>query len=175
MLIRGQYIAERLHTEGPSFLSIHDPNMQREIRQDSMLTFEERMQYLIKLLCFYKSKCEDFMKGTQAEEIVACPKQKLQSCRVNLMQNKGRAVVIRKGREAKRAAEAAEAEQDDMDALPQSTHVDGGDAQVTVHDRAATTAEVDGPDGDVDMEDNDVIVTTNDIGVPCSTKPNGEI
>mgnify|MGYP003624105396 CR=1 FL=1 len=175
MLIRGQHIAERLHTEGPSFLSIHDPNMQREIRQDSMLTFEERMQYLIKLLCFYKSKCEDFMKGTQAEEIVACPKQKLQSCRVNLMQNKGRAVFIRKGREAKRAAEAAEAEQDDIDALPQSNHVDGGDAQVTVDDRAATTAKVDGPDGDVDMEDNDVTVTTNDIGAPSSTKPNGKI
>jgi hypothetical protein len=149
--------------------------MQREIRQDSTLTFEERMQYLIKLLCFYKSKCEDFMKGTQAEEIVACPKQKLQSCRVNLMQNKGRAVVIRKGREAKKAAEAAEAEQDDMEALAQSTHVDGGDTQVAVDDRAATTAEVDGPDGDVSMKDNDEVPLVNDVGVPCSIKSNGKI
>ncbi|KAH7092420.1 hypothetical protein FB567DRAFT_588699 [Paraphoma chrysanthemicola] len=164
------HIAERLHNEGPSFLSIHDLHMQKEIQQDCKLTFEERIQYLVKLLCFYKSKCEDFMKGAQSEEIVACPKQKLSACKINLKQNKGRAIVLKKGREANAAETAQDGQEEDF-AQADSVAGDGEDLHSSGEETATAKAVSHLAEGGVTMHDaDDSIIQTNEIN-PAATAP----
>jgi hypothetical protein len=96
-------IAVRLHTLGPSSLPIHDKGMHDLIKQDRMLTFEQRRLHLREFMCFFKSRCEDFMKGTAMVESVAAPKQKLRSCLPNKRLNLRRAVWIKNGQEAQEA------------------------------------------------------------------------
>ncbi|KAH7066394.1 hypothetical protein BKA63DRAFT_571765 [Paraphoma chrysanthemicola] len=116
----------------------------KEIQQDCKLTFEERMQYLIKLLCFYKSKCEDFLKGAQSEEIGPChsPQQ---------------------GREAN-AAEAAQDAQEEKNAQADSVADDGDDLQNSGEETAAAEAGSNGAEGDITIHDADVsVVQTNEV------------
>ena len=72
------------------------------------------MQYLIKMLCFFKSKCDTFMKGSSLEETIAQPVQKLLQALANRDQNDKRAEVIAAGRKAgrKRAGSRSPARND---------------------------------------------------------------
>ncbi|KAJ4364145.1 hypothetical protein N0V83_009600 [Neocucurbitaria cava] len=95
------HIAEALHSHGPKVLSIYDRVTLHYIKKDMNLTFEERMEYLIKMLCFFKSRCDVFMKGSGLEEIVAQPFQKLSQALSNRGQNDRRAEYLAAGRKAK--------------------------------------------------------------------------
>ncbi|CAO2649828.1 Nn.00g011200.m01.CDS01 [Neocucurbitaria sp. VM-36] len=95
------HIAEELHNRGPNTLSIYDRETLKNVKKDINLTFEERMQCVIKLLCFFKSKCDAFMKGSTLEETVALPLQRLTQALTNRDQNDKRAKIIAAGRKAK--------------------------------------------------------------------------
>jgi hypothetical protein len=83
---------------GPSCLSIHDPAIEDTIVKEGMLTFGERIDYIIDLLALYKSRCEDLMKGSALDETVAMPQFKLRCAAQNKQNNKFKADLILKGR-----------------------------------------------------------------------------
>ncbi|KAF2844624.1 hypothetical protein T440DRAFT_374288, partial [Plenodomus tracheiphilus IPT5] len=92
------HTAEMLHRYGPQILTIFDHNTYEELNRDSALTFEERMEYIIKMLCFFKAKCDSFMKGTCTEELVAAVRVKFAMALGNRKQNDRRAPLIQYGR-----------------------------------------------------------------------------
>lgn len=51
--------------------------MLKDIKKARTWTFAQRMEYVIKLVCFWKSRCEAFLVGTGIEECVAKPYQKV--------------------------------------------------------------------------------------------------
>ncbi|KAF2027778.1 hypothetical protein EK21DRAFT_91286 [Setomelanomma holmii] len=146
--------AERLHNEGPSFVRIYDPVILKNIEKDSHLSFEERIRHLVKLLCFYKSKCEDVMKPGQLEDIVASPRTKLQNCKENKKNNTERSEMLAKGREVKKAAKEAQ----DRNAPTTKSAGDDDDGEdeeaITVNDDT-TILDHSGIDDKTEQEDTD--------------------
>jgi len=63
-----------------------------------MLTFAERIDYIIELLALYKSRCEDLLKGSALGETVATPQFKLRCAAQNKQNNKFKAGLILRGR-----------------------------------------------------------------------------
>lgn len=81
-------------------MNISDPNSHKDMYKDRGLKFEQRIQYLVLMLTFYKSRCEDLMKGTATEELVASPRQKYMSSKANKRNNGRRQVQLALGKEA---------------------------------------------------------------------------
>ncbi|KAF1846237.1 uncharacterized protein K460DRAFT_406455 [Cucurbitaria berberidis CBS 394.84] len=131
-------IAEKLHIHGPNILSIYDRETLRNIKRDINFTFEERMQCLIKMLCFFKSRCDAFMKGSAMEETVAQPLQKLTQALTNRNQNDKRAKIIAAGRKVRKdlREDTATPDRDELD-----NNVDTGAEQPLIEPRATQAPE----------------------------------
>jgi len=87
-------------------MNISNINSRKDMNKDRKLKFEERIQYLVLMLTFYKSRCEDLMKGNGIEELVASAKRKYLGSKTNKHQNGKRQVVLIAGKEATRAKKA---------------------------------------------------------------------
>ena len=83
--------AERLHTQGLNIFPIYSKKAVSQAVSEQELTFAERIETLIELLCFFKARCDAFMKGVGNEEIIANPRSKLRSSIENRKLNDNRA------------------------------------------------------------------------------------
>ncbi|KAF1352797.1 hypothetical protein EJ07DRAFT_183270 [Lizonia empirigonia] len=93
--------AELLHTRGITSFAIYDPAILKEVEKTSAWTFEVRMRYLIKLLCFWKPKCVQLMKANGLEELVANPLEKMEEALINDRFNGERQDLLNDGRAAR--------------------------------------------------------------------------
>ncbi|KAH7377309.1 hypothetical protein BKA66DRAFT_422476 [Pyrenochaeta sp. MPI-SDFR-AT-0127] len=91
-------LAENLHNHGANVLGIYDRDALSQIKKEIKFTFEERMSLIIKMLCFFKSRCDAIMKGNAMEEAVAYPMLKLVQIMANRVSNDRRAVLLAAGR-----------------------------------------------------------------------------
>jgi hypothetical protein len=71
------YIAENPHLYGLGFFSIYDTVKCINLKKVSQLTFQARMELLMRNFCFFKSKCNVLMRGDGVQLIVAGPSVKL--------------------------------------------------------------------------------------------------
>jgi hypothetical protein len=84
-------LAERLHREGPSVLSIRDPNYVVHIKNCAKLTFDQRMRVITTLAYQWKARCDGLIKGDTIQTVVAAPLEALQSAVNNWAANAKRA------------------------------------------------------------------------------------
>jgi hypothetical protein len=70
-------LMERLHREGPSALSIRDPNNFPTITASAHLTFKERLTFIATLCSEWKARDNALFKGTTLETTVATPLEAL--------------------------------------------------------------------------------------------------
>jgi hypothetical protein len=84
-------LAERLHREGPSALSIRDPNYVVHIKNCAKLTFDQRMRVITTLAYQWKARCDGLIKGDTIQTVVAAPLEALQSAVNNWAANAKRA------------------------------------------------------------------------------------
>ena len=75
-----------------------------DIRDTSEYTFQVRLNYLIKLICFWKSRCEDFKIGNRMQECVALPHKKMLAALSNKKMNANRQAWLDEGRAVSEAA-----------------------------------------------------------------------
>ncbi|OAL57327.1 hypothetical protein IQ07DRAFT_675360 [Pyrenochaeta sp. DS3sAY3a] len=68
---------ERFHQDGLSCVRTYDREALKAIKKEISCTFKDRMENLILLLWFFKSKCDTVMGTTTLEDIVAQPSNKL--------------------------------------------------------------------------------------------------
>lgn len=73
--------------------------MLAEIKKTSQYTFAKRMEHVLKLICFWKTRCEDMMQANGFEEIVGMPFKKMIDAVANADMNRLRQVTIEKGRD----------------------------------------------------------------------------
>jgi hypothetical protein len=83
-------LAERLHVEGPSALSIRDPNYVTHIKNCADLTFIQRMRAITTIAFQWKARCDGLIKGDTVQTLVAAPLEALQSAVNNWKANKER-------------------------------------------------------------------------------------
>jgi hypothetical protein len=83
-------LAERLHVEGPSALSIRDPNYVTHIKNCADLTFIQRMRVITTIAFQWKARCDGLIKGDTVQTLVAAPLEALQSAVNNWKANKER-------------------------------------------------------------------------------------
>jgi hypothetical protein len=88
-------LAEQLHREGPSALSIRDPNYLLQIRASAHLTFEQRVRVIATLAMEWKARNDGLIKGDTLQTTVAAPLEALHSARANAEANKHRAEQLR--------------------------------------------------------------------------------
>jgi hypothetical protein len=84
-------LTERLHREGPSVLSIRDPNYVVHIKNCAKLTFDQRMRVITTLAYQWKARCDGLIKGDTIQTVVAAPLEALQSAVNNWAANAKRA------------------------------------------------------------------------------------
>jgi len=111
-----QDIATKLHINGPSSLHIWKPETLADIKKTSYYTFEHRMENVLKLISYWKTRCEDMMQNNGFEEIVAMPFKKMVDAVNNADMNKSRQNILEMGRKV---------------ASPQAKSSDVGSAGVT--------------------------------------------
>jgi hypothetical protein len=83
-------LAERLHVEGPSALSIRDSNYVKHIKNCADLTFVQRMRVITTIAFQWKARCDGLIKGDTVQTLVAAPLEALQSAVNNWKANKER-------------------------------------------------------------------------------------
>jgi hypothetical protein len=116
----------RLHTRGISSLSICDPTVLAEAALTHNWTFERRIEHLINLLCYWKTKCLALIKGNGLAEFVATPLSHMEGSLTNFEYNNKHQEVIEPDRTVQGhsaddqanvsvAVESAEAEQEKKD------------------------------------------------------------
>jgi hypothetical protein len=88
-------LAERLHREGPSALSIRDPNYVPHIKSCADLTFVQRMRVITTIAFQWKARCDGLIKGDTIQTLVAAPLEALQSARNNWKANKERTTLYK--------------------------------------------------------------------------------
>lgn len=93
-----QDIAVKLHIDGPSSLHIWKPETLADIKKTSYYTFEHRMENVLKLISYWKTRCEDMMQNNGFEEIVAMPFKKMVDAVNNADMNKSRQNILEMGR-----------------------------------------------------------------------------
>jgi hypothetical protein len=100
--------AEQLHLYGLSCFPIYDPSTYDNLRKDSQLTFQKRMEYLIENLCFFNLKCNAILKGEGVELLVAGLRVKLTMASGNRKQNVHRSEQQRLGKAVMHEREKAQ-------------------------------------------------------------------
>jgi hypothetical protein len=91
-------LAERLHLYGLGHFPIYDKATYDNLKKDSQLTFQQRMELRITSSCFYKSKYDAVLKGEGVELLVADPCVKLDLACGNHKRNVRRGEQERLGR-----------------------------------------------------------------------------
>jgi hypothetical protein len=105
-------LMERLHREGPSVLSIHDPHYYDRIRASADLTFGERLKVVAVLVMQWKARNDGLIKGSTLQTTVGAPLEALSSANHNFSHNKDRATKLQSAKE----------HEDDADAPKLSSH-----------------------------------------------------
>lgn len=72
-------LAEQLHREGPSILSVRDPHYLAQIKSSGHLTFIQRIRVIASLLIEWKARCDGMIKGDRLHTTVGAPLEALQS------------------------------------------------------------------------------------------------
>ncbi|KAI0583866.1 Metallopep domain-containing protein [Pyrenophora tritici-repentis] len=127
--------AEHLHKCGLNSFPIYDQVVIGKILCEQNLTFVQRMRALIKLLYFFKSRCDAFMKGVGNEDTIANPQYKLKQSVENRLLNDARAIekatnremrgiVTKKGRTNKTPAMVVEEGHEDVEVGDGDTETD---------------------------------------------------
>jgi hypothetical protein len=91
-------IAERLHTYGPSSLSIYDNETLQIAHKSRDLTFEQRIDNICALLRLSKSRCFSLLKNENLETTVSAPAQRIAGLKTNFTQNGRRQKYLVAGR-----------------------------------------------------------------------------
>lgn len=99
-------MAERLHTNGPTELSFYDKEFQKKFEKTKAWTFGERIDKVVELVTYYKSRVNTLMKGGVTERYVAIPEDIIKDSETCLRNNVNKAVDIALGR-ALKATKAA--------------------------------------------------------------------
>jgi hypothetical protein len=73
-----QHLAKKLHREGPSVLSIRDPNFLAQLKAPGHLMFGHRIRVLAKLVLAWKARADGLIKGDSLRTTVGAPLQALQ-------------------------------------------------------------------------------------------------
>jgi hypothetical protein len=120
-------IAERLHREGPSSLSIYDSEAMKTVWKSRGLTFAGRIQKLVELLRLSKARCFSLLKGESLYTTVGAPAQKYSSTTTNFDQNGKRDELIAAGRPLVKKKKAANlsAHQNDVPKAEGTAYVNG--------------------------------------------------
>jgi hypothetical protein len=95
-------LTESLHRKGPSVLLSFDKEFWNKATKTESWTFAERMNKIVELLSFSKSRCEKVLGGTGVQTVVANPEILIKTTKGNLRQNGKRQRVLEAGRAAKK-------------------------------------------------------------------------
>lgn len=95
-------LAERLHRQGPHVLNSFDPTFWVQAAKTRGWTFQKRIQSIVDLLMYSKSRCEKLLGGAGLQPVVTNPIGLKSATKGNLKQNRKRQALLEAGRAAKR-------------------------------------------------------------------------
>ncbi|KAF2273060.1 uncharacterized protein EI97DRAFT_188424 [Westerdykella ornata] len=102
-------IAEEMHThQGASHLPFHDKEFNKCIYKTKDWTFGTRIDWMVKLMRDFKSRCEKLIKGAELALYVASPEEIYTTSEQNRKQNDKRQGFLKAGREISKKEKAAE-------------------------------------------------------------------